>query len=1027
MEAASHPIACIGEPAPSGVMAIAMPWVDYERRETRVYPPGVTVGQMIADMIPAELLVAERGSIRVIAAGRLVPIEDWESFQPEPGAVTIRVIPGKPPLLRSVLLLSATIAATAAGQFYLTPALAAASISGLAANAIVAGATMAVMTGANFLVNALIPTRPMQSSSGAATSPTYAITGWGNPVPSDKSPFPMLLGQIRVALPHIALPYGMVVNGENHGISRYAAGYGPLTLTEPRIGSTPLEKYKEITLELREGYPSDAPITIYPTQVLEESVSVELTKGHADTFGADSRYSAAAASKVQIDVTFRGGLIAYTEQRSGETTVSAPGAWGVTFGLEARLESSGTWISIGTWTVAGMQQRELAATYNWTPPTRGRYEFRLRRNDIDWDRIDQSPYTWKIISISQWTAIRSFRPEVPVKFPYPLAQAAIDARATEQLNGSIEDFSVVGYSVCPDWDHATQTWITRETRNPASLFRYVLQHNAFVRRVADAKIDLERLQYWHGRCVALGLTYDRYHDFTSPLSEVLADIAAAGRAKPIRRAGKFSVAIDEIGKPVTAWIGPRNSRNFSSKQSFVRPPDAFRITFKDRTNNYEDAERLIPRPGFVGDAVEIEELSLPGVTDPETAYREGVRRHVEIQFRRVEYSVSQSYEVLTAERLDRVQLSHYIFNAAQKQARVTTAEGSIVTLDDFVEMEDGGTYIVIFRRPPATEDEPDIGLERAVVAVAGQSMTLLLDGDGDLPEPGDLAIFGPASLVAIDAVVKEITRGDGMERNLTFVDYAPQIFEIADSIVVPGWNGAVGEDIETAPADTVAPSVPTIATVWSTAISPQSGTSMLFVQLAFGAGGGTVDHFELDHRLQGAGSWTTLTLGAGSTSTIINSYVGQDIVELRARAIGPGGTSAYSATTTHTVAGTDPTPMHVTSFAVAQINATTWEYTFALDAQPVGTGVRIKYRVGHYTTWADLTSSFGGVITSSPYDSSTPAIVDGNEYSFGAVAINSAGEESGDPIVIQVVVSAGGAPSLDFSDAVNSQNQFLGW
>ncbi|HEY8066641.1 MAG TPA: hypothetical protein VIF40_18230 [Methylosinus sp.] len=1005
MEAASHPIARIGEPAPSGVIAIAMPWVDYERRETRVYPQGVTVGQMIAEMIPAELLVAERGSIRVIAAGHLVPIEEWESFQPAPGAVTIRVIPGKPSLLRSVLLLSATIAATAAGQFYLTPELTGLAAGSLGLRALQAGATLALTTGASFLVNALVPTRPTQSNSGAANSPTYAISGWGNPVPSDKSPFPMLLGQIRVALPHIALPYRKVVNGENHGISRYVAGYAPLTLSEPRIGSTPLEKYKEITLELREGYPADAPITIYPTQVLEENVSVELTQGHADNFGADSRYSAAAASKVQLDVTFPGGLIAYSEQQVGETTVSSQGAWGVTFGLEARLESSGTWTALGTWTVSGMQQRTLVGTYDWTPPTRGRYEIRLRRNDLDWDRVDQSPYTWKIISISQWTAIRSFRPEVPVHFPYPLAQAAIDARATEQLNGSIEDFSIVGYCVCPDWDQATQTWITRETRNPASLFRYVLQHNAFVRRVADAKIDLERLQYWHGRCVALGLTYDRYHDFISPLSEVLADIAAAGRAKPIRRAGKFSVAIDEIGKPVTAWIGPRNSRNFSSKQTFVRPPDAFRITFKDRTNNYEDAERLVPRPGLVGDPIEIEELSLPGYTDPTAIYIEGTKRLLEIEYRRVEYAASQSYEVLTAERLDRVQLSHYIFNAAQKQARVMTAIGSVVTLDDFVEMEDGVIYIVIFRRPPATEDEPDVGLERAVVTVAGQSMTLLLDDDGALPEPGDLAIFGPASLVAIDAVVKEITRGDGMERNLTFVDYAPQIFETADSIEVPGWNGAVGEDIETAPADTVAPSVPTIATVWSTAISPQSGTSLLFVQLAFGAGGGTVDHFELDHRLQGAGSWTTLSLGAGSTSTIIDSYVGQDIVELRARAIGPGGTSAYSATTTHTVAGTDPTPMHVTSFAVAQLNTTTWEYTFALDAQPVGTGVRIKYRTGHYTAWADLTSQFSGVITSSPYDSATPAIVTATEYSFGAVAINSSGQESGTPIIVHVTTA----------------------
>lgn len=1003
-----HPIARRGEPAAPGVIAIAMPWVDYERRETRVYPPGVTIGQMVADMIPAELLVAERGSIRVIAAGRLVPVEEWETFRPAPGAVTIRVIPGKPQMLRSVLLLSATIAATAAGQIYLTPELTGLAAGSFGLNALRAGATLALMTGANFLVNALIPTRPTQSSSGAANSPTYAISGWGNPVPSDKSPFPMLLGQIRVSPPHIALPYRKVVNGENHGISRYAIGYGPITFSEPRIGPTPLDRYKEITLEQREGYPSDAPITIYPTQVLEENVSVELLSGHASTFGADSRYSAAAATNIQLDAAFPGGLIAYTEVQSGETKVQQQGAWSVSFSVSARAETDVDFTALPDWNVAGIQQRTLTASYEWTPPTRGRYEIKVARTSIDWDRIDQSPYTWKIISISQWTAIRSFRPEVPVHFPYPLAQAAIDARATEQLNGALEEFSIVGYSVCPDWDQATQTWITRETRNPASLFRYALQHPAFVRRVSDAKIDLVRLQYWHERCVALGLYYDRYHDFISSLSEVLADIAAAGRAKPIRRAGKFSVAIDEIGKPVTAWIGPRNSRGFSAKQAFVRAPDAFRITFKDRTNNYEDAERLVPRPGLVGDPVDIEELSLPGFTDPTAVYREGIRRHLEIKYRRVEYSMSQSYEVLTAERLDRVQLSHYIFNAAQKQARVITAVDSVVTLDDFVEMDEGGTYIVVFRRPPETEDEPDAWLQREVITVAGQTMTLLLAGDGDLPDQGDLTIFGPASEVAIDAVVKTIERGDGMERHLTFVDYAPQIFEIADSITVPGWNGAIGEDIETAPADAAAPPAPTIADIRSTAIAPQSGTSTLYVQISAGAGGGAVDHYELDHRLQGAGSWTTIDVAPSPGSTMITTYAAEDIVELRARAIGPGTsplTSAYTATETHTVAATDPTPMHVTSFLVTQLTATTWEYTFTLDAQPVGTGVRIKYRTGHYTAWADLTSQFGGVITSSPYDSSTPAIVSATEYSFGAVAIDLNGNESGAPIIGQVTTS----------------------
>lgn len=109
----------------------------------------------------------------------------------------------------------------------------------------------------------------------------------------------------------------------------------------------------------------------------------------------------------------------------------------------------------------------------------------------------------------------------------------------------IDNITALVSPVIPDWDEATQTWIERPTRNPASLARYLLQgpQNAYPR--PDERIDLDRLQDWHGRNAAKGLYYDGVVTEEMKLRDLLTEVCAAGRARPMDRGDKWSVLIDE--------------------------------------------------------------------------------------------------------------------------------------------------------------------------------------------------------------------------------------------------------------------------------------------------------------------------------------------------------------------------------------------------------------------------------------------------------------------------------------------------
>jgi hypothetical protein len=135
------------------------------------------------------------------------------------------------------------------------------------------------------------------------------------------------------------------------------------------------------------------------------------------------------------------------------------------------------------------------------------------------------------------------------------------------------------------------------------------------------------------------------------------------------------------------------------------------------------------------------------------------------------------------------------------------------------------------------------------------------------------------------------------------ISAAPIIDELTDADTPPAWTGRVGAELD---PEALAPAVPRFAGVL-TGIVGTGAANGLVVQVAAGATG-TVPTatIQLQHRLFGAPTWTTISFPIADGGKAISGYALSDVVEMRARALAFGGTpSLYTNPVTVTIGAND--------------------------------------------------------------------------------------------------------------------------
>ena len=677
----------------------------------------------------------------------------------------------------AIAILSAGIAGPLVGALF--PAL-----GGTAAAILTGAVTSGLTLLGNLALNALFPIAQPQLAGDQSTSPTYSIGGGRNRA-NPFGPIPVILGTHRASPPYAALPYTELSGDDQYLTILVCWGYGPMHIGTLKIGETDIDEFEDVEVQTFAGFPDDPEPSLYPNQVIEEALNVEL-EPETDNV----RTTTERTDRIVIDLQAPSGLFRYRKDDAKRVDHA------VTVNADIRRHTdndSEAWTNWFSETLSGSDGEAIRLSKSRTVE-RGRYDVRIVRQTPKDDSEDQ------VAERVFWTAIRSVTNESPVNPPEPLALTAIRIRATAQLSGNIETLNAQVTCLVKSWNARTSRWDDeRQSSNPADLFRHVLQGPANKKPVPDSAIDLETLAEWHDYCREKGFTFDQYRDFRVSVWSTLKDICAAGRANPTFLDGKWSVIWDDADAPVVQHFTPVNSRDFSASRGYPDKVQAFRVRFIDADNAWQQDERLVFADGYNRNNTErYEVIEFPGVTDRDLVWKHARYHIAQLKLRREVYQITTDFEHLACVRGDRVLLTHDVPKIGAGFGRIKAVAGNRVTLDTAVTLEAGSIHVLRIRLSDGTSSlrrittagsaETDT-LDLAPVRRASGKPDVRASGTPDVtaPQAGDLFAFGVMGSESSVCRVRAIRPSGNFAATLELVDDAPQIHQ-GDTAPVPGFT-----------------------------------------------------------------------------------------------------------------------------------------------------------------------------------------------------------------------------------------------
>ncbi len=907
---------------------------------------GSTVAEIVRDVhLNAGVPESWRSSALVMIDGEVIEYHRWAIFVPRVGANVVVSTSlygggggGKNPL-RSLLSIAVIAAASWAGP----AAFGAAGFFGKSrvGAALVSGG---VMAGGMLLVNAIAPIRPpvLQTTAAAsmAESPTYSISGGRNDL-RQFGVVPVCLGRHKNTPPLGTMSYTEIKGNDEYLRIVLVWGYGPLHISNIKIGETPIVNYKDLEIETVEGRVGDPALRLFPFDVFQNNVAAPLTSAA----GWVNRVSQVNAGELSVDIWFPRGLTHFDNNGNRQNRT-------VDFDLRYRRVGTLTWINFtrqvshANQNVSGLQvpthghginifidrytgragtsghlligrifwlwhqvqvvgQGEQAWDWVWTrtltvenfnaPDTVGfvcslglnnsvdvtagtitipalrvtrasaqtvrishkwgveagqQYEVEIRR--VTPDTTDP-----QIIDECTWSVLRTFQVGGPIRFRRPLAMTAIRIKATEQLQGAVDDINAITTSYAPIWNGTN--WNTEEpTNNPAALMRLVLRGPANERRRSAAQVDDGDLAVFFNFCRTRNYAFNMIRDFKKSVWDTCADICAAGMAIPSLIDGKWTVVIDHANKPVRQHFTPRNSWSFESSKVLAAFPHAWRVRFVNELKDYKQDEQIVYDAGFSAvNATLFEGLEFPGITRPDLIWRFGRFHIAQLRLRPEEYTFSVDFEHLACQRGDIVLISHDVTMWGLASGRIkslltATTNTTGIVVDENFAMEAGKNYNVRFRLSNGSS------LIQVVNTVVGDNFTLTFTTPIPTtsgPQIGDLTMFGVVGTETQRVIVKRIDRAENLTARLTCVDESPAIYT-ADTGVIPAFTSNISVPVV---VERLSPNIPSIIRVTS---GPES---ILFVgemyvsriNISFAVSDGVVKtaYVRVRYRIQGGVEW----------------------------------------------------------------------------------------------------------------------------------------------------------------------------
>jgi hypothetical protein len=766
----------------------------------------------------------------------------------------------------------------------------------------------------NYAINTLIPP-PTPAQPQTQTPESFnrleSITGTSNQVAAFK-PIPRLYGTFRFfpPIPMTARPYTEVSGDDQYLRMFLCLGYGPIEiggkkvgagyskLTEQdalsgaplKIGETDLGQFDEVEYEI--GTPDQ--MTLYSDQIIEIDPAFSSDKN-------DDGVSAVRTTEPntdEISIGLAGRLFSVNDKAKTRNGT-------VRWRIEYREVGTSTWIvEEENFVISSSKKETIREGFRWRVD-RGQYEVRLTRKSTSFGASTNT------VADFAWNALRSIRSVQPFDVDGTVCMA-MRIKSTDQLNGRIDDLSVLATSVLDAYDGSS--WSPKTTNNPAWVYADIWTGEANRRPLEQSDLDADALLEWANYCDAEGFEYNGVFDSAGTTFERATEVAGTGLANwNFSADAKIGVVRDIVQSIPKMIISPRNSFGFNYELAAVEVPDALRVRFVDELT-FENTERLVFDDGFdESNAEKFETLEAKGVTDPDQAWKFG-RYHIAQQRLRPErYNFKQDVQHLRYTRGDMLTIQYDTILVGIAAGRIKEAVSNREIVLDEIVVDDGEEYGVKIQH-----SDGSISVVGCRLGEGPLNQTVLLNSDVDKVSPDDLVIFGELGKESIDVKVTAIEPEGDFVAGITTVPAADEI-EQAFEGDVPAFDPVLTEPVS---PDQTTPRIPDIENIRSdeNVLYVDDDGSLrvrMVVSTALTSFPGWDQKTQIRFRPVGDTSFETLEPTRSTNLSVFDVDEGIEY-EVQVRGVKNGLFSAWSDPQKHTVIGKSTPPPNVEQFQAVQ-------------------------------------------------------------------------------------------------------------
>ncbi len=470
---------------------------------------------------------------------------------------------------------------------------------------------------------------------------------------------------------------------------------------------------------------------------------------------------------------------------TGAVTATAPGVVVLSGSSKGSLSCVGTRHTLGAVNLLGSSSSPVYTSIRFTPKVAAQYKVRLRRVSTT------GSYTRQTADAITWGALTTSFNQIPVRTTLRHVFLELKIRATNQLNGQIQNLSAIVSQPLPVYDSVSGTWTREVTCNPAWVFCDLLTGEVNKKAVPDSRLHMESIVAWAEYCDEIptpppSQTYlePRFQcnfilDYNSTLQEVLNQVTGSAQASLNIIDGKYGVLVDKFKTTPVQIFTARNSRDFSSSRFYPPQPHALKIKYIDPQLAWEITECIVYDDGYDEEtATEFEEMTSFACTNYEQAWRFGRYMLAQNKLRQETISILVDFENLICTRGDYVQIAHDVMQVGGRPARVKEVAGDVVTVDDGFDIDPGLDYGYTYRS--------SIGEINTDTCTPLTARTFQLDGD--MPAVGDLIVIGEVGSLVLDCIVKSISPNDDLSAQVTLIERANEIFDYESSSELPVYD-----------------------------------------------------------------------------------------------------------------------------------------------------------------------------------------------------------------------------------------------